>query len=114
MPSGDRTGPEGLGPRTGRGLGYCNGYDSPGYNRGTLRGGGGFGRRYGRGMGRGFGRGLGIGRRGTYIPVIEKRNNEVVSTQDEQAYLENVLVNLEEELKRVKSRLEDLKNDKKE
>jgi hypothetical protein len=31
MPLGDRTGPLGLGPRTGRGLGYCAGYGVPGY-----------------------------------------------------------------------------------
>jgi hypothetical protein len=31
MPGGDRTGPLGLGPRTGRGLGYCSGYAYPGY-----------------------------------------------------------------------------------
>ena len=29
MPGGDRTGPEGYGPRTARRLGYCAGYDSP-------------------------------------------------------------------------------------
>ncbi|MCF7946089.1 MAG: DUF5320 domain-containing protein, partial [Spirochaetia bacterium] len=27
MPRGDRTGPDGMGPRTGRALGYCSGYD---------------------------------------------------------------------------------------
>jgi len=31
MPYGDRTGPRGLGPRTGRGLGLCSGYPTPGY-----------------------------------------------------------------------------------
>ena len=31
MPWGDRTGPLGLGPKTGRGLGFCSGYDIPGY-----------------------------------------------------------------------------------
>lgn len=41
MPAGDRTGPEGKGPRTGRGFGFCSGYDAPGYSR---RGGGRFGR----------------------------------------------------------------------
>lgn len=30
MPGGDRTGPLGAGPKTGRGLGYCSGYDLPG------------------------------------------------------------------------------------
>jgi hypothetical protein len=31
MPGGDRTGPIGQGPRTGRGLGFCSGSLSPGY-----------------------------------------------------------------------------------
>lgn len=47
MPAGDRTGPGGMGPRTGRGAGFCAGYDSPGYANGGFYGG--FG-------GRGFGR----------------------------------------------------------
>ncbi len=57
MPGGDRTGPLGLGPGTGRALGYCYGYDSPGYTKWS---GAGFGRGFGRGsgMGRGFGWGF--------------------------------------------------------
>ncbi|MBN1408705.1 MAG: DUF5320 domain-containing protein [Calditrichaceae bacterium] len=43
MPRGDRTGPLGEGPMTGRQLGYGAGYDSPGYTKGP-----------GMGMGRGF------------------------------------------------------------
>ncbi|MCK4510615.1 DUF5320 domain-containing protein, partial [bacterium] len=31
MPRGDRSGPGGAGPMTGRGLGYCAGYPAPGY-----------------------------------------------------------------------------------
>jgi hypothetical protein len=31
MPAGNRTGPMGMGPMTGRGAGYCSGYDMPGY-----------------------------------------------------------------------------------
>ena len=57
MPGGDRTGPMGMGMRTGRGAGYCGGVDRPGY----ATAGGGF--RCGRGAwrGRGFG-GTGAGR----------------------------------------------------
>jgi hypothetical protein len=68
MPAGDRTGPMGQGPVTGRKLGYCAGFDSPGFTKGMGAGmgrGGGMGRGmgYGRGMGRaaGFGRGMGWG-----------------------------------------------------
>ena len=52
MPRGDRTGPNGMGPMTGRAAGYCAGYDRPGY---ANFGYGGYGR--GRGLGLGFGRG---------------------------------------------------------
>ena len=31
MPNKNGTGPEGKGPKTGRGLGYCSGNDKPGY-----------------------------------------------------------------------------------
>jgi len=31
MPSGNRTGPSGMGPMTGRAAGYCAGYPVPGY-----------------------------------------------------------------------------------
>ena len=47
MPAGNRQGPQGMGPKTGRGAGYCTGNNMPGYaNQG-----------YGVGFGRGtFGR----------------------------------------------------------
>lgn len=57
MPKGDRTGPRGEGPLTGRQLGYGGGFKTPGFAKG---GGGGwrhgfFGRgRFGRGFGRGY------------------------------------------------------------
>lgn len=51
MPAGNGTGPMGQGPMTGRGAGFCAGYDAPGLTKG-----------YGRGMGRGFGPGRGRGR----------------------------------------------------
>lgn len=50
MPGGDRTGPAGMGPMTGRGAGFCAGYGAPGFlNRGYGAGGGFFGGRGGRG-----------------------------------------------------------------
>jgi hypothetical protein len=60
MPSGDRTGPAGLGPMTGRAAGYCAGYPVPGYTNPV-------GGRFGMGFRRGFGRGAGWGfRRGAF------------------------------------------------
>lgn len=50
MPGGDRTGPTGMGPMTGRGAGYCAGTGAPGFINRTF---GGF-----------FGRGRGGGGRG--------------------------------------------------
>lgn len=54
MPHGDRTGPVGEGPMTGRGMGYCAGCDEPGFanpapgfaGRGAGRGQGGRGFRH--------------------------------------------------------------------
>ena len=39
MPAGDRTGPMGAGPRTGRAKGFCSGFDQPGYANTGGRGG---------------------------------------------------------------------------
>ena len=52
MPRGDRTGPAGMGPMTGRAAGYCAGYSVPGYMNPV--GGRGY---WGAGRGRGSGRG---------------------------------------------------------
>jgi len=62
MPGGDRSGPAGMGPMTGRAAGFCAGYPTPGYMNpyGGRYPYGGFG--MGRGWGRGFGRGMGFGR----------------------------------------------------
>jgi len=55
MPTGDGTGPMGMGPRTGRAAGYCAGFAAPGYANPILGRGFGFW-----GGGRGFvGRGRG-------------------------------------------------------
>jgi len=79
MPRGDRSGPDGMGPMTGRGLGYCAGSDRPGFMADEPpRGGAGYGRGYGaRGRGRmGYGRGFGYGRgygrgRAYHVPPVE-------------------------------------------
>ena len=55
MPRGDGTGPQGMGPMTGRAAGYCAGYVNPGYANS-------YGRRFAgaaRGMPGGAGRGRG-------------------------------------------------------
>ena len=59
MPGGNRTGPAGMGPMTGRGAGFCAGFGAPGYAN-PAGGRGYFGRGRGMGRGRGFGRGFGF------------------------------------------------------
>ena len=74
MPVRDRTGPRGLGPKTGRGLGDCD-TDEDFLPRGQ-----GLGRGVGQGLGRGAGRGLGY-----YEPAeqVKKAKKEGVATSEE-------------------------------
>ena len=51
MPRGDGTGPMGMGPRSGRGAGYCAGYNMPGFANPGF----GLGMAWRRGWGDGFG-----------------------------------------------------------
>lgn len=109
MPRGDRTGPDGFGPRTGRGLGFCNEYASPGYAKGPGRG---MGRGYGRGCGRGFsrgpGRGYGRGQRFydyAPAPFHDPYYNEPATPEDEKKYLEEEMQILKERIEEVKDRL---------
>ena len=55
MPRGDRTGPLGAGPMTGRAAGYCAGYQAPGYMNPYGGRGMGLGRGFRGGARRGFG-----------------------------------------------------------
>ncbi len=56
MPGGDRTGPQGKGPKTGRGLGYCSGSDKPGFESDEPTQGLGLNNGFRRGRGQGRGR----------------------------------------------------------
>lgn len=112
MPRGDRTGPEGYGPMTGRGLGYCAGYNSPGYTKGVPRGGAGFGR--GRGFGRGFGRGYGFAWRATpNYPAqpVTQQSPAYQSKEDEINALKNQAEQLQSDLERINNRIEELKEE---
>lgn len=66
MPRGDRTGPLGEGPLTGRRMGYCAGEDQPGYMFTT-----GYGFRRGRNQGTGFGKGYRRSWGGSPLPLSE-------------------------------------------
>ncbi len=115
MPAGDRTGPLGAGPRTGRAWGHCSGYAHPGY----MASGPGMG--FGRGLGRGYGRGLGMGRGrrlrhsgfwGQPFPPAEAfgfpAGAGAVPPVEEEVVLADEAKFLEAELARVKERLDDL------
>jgi hypothetical protein len=116
MPGGDRTGPLGRGPMTGRALGYCTGsnmlgYATPGFGRGFGRGGG-------RGLGRRWGRGRGFWWRGYSDPYYYQQPYMDVYPQptkeEEKTYLESMIKSLEEEIKMIKERLQKISKEKKE
>jgi len=95
MPQGDRTGPNGQGPMTGRGMGLCSGSNTPGYMNS------GFGRGMGRGYGRGFGRGFGFRQQAVIQPQViteaqqkEMLKQELEAIKAEQAEIETRLKKL--------------------
>ena len=99
MPRGDGTGPMGMGPLTGRGMGYCIGAGYPG----NVRGGGRF-------FGRGFGMGRGMGR-GVFwgtAPVFGGGFPAPVSAEQEKAVLVNQVLAMEQNLAELKKRLSEI------
>ncbi|MBY9004596.1 MAG: DUF5320 domain-containing protein [Candidatus Lokiarchaeota archaeon] len=119
MPGGDRSGPGGQGPMTGRGLGYCSGKNNPGF---TAIQGYGLGRGYRRG--RGQGRGYGI--RGVYkesyntpyrpsgiyyyaqeVPV-NPPIDQLTMLKQEKNYLESELKGIGSAIEDISSRIEEL------
>ena len=99
MPRGDRSGPSGEGPKTGRGMGYCTGNEHPGYMNMHQSWGAGFGRRF-RG-GYGYGRGAGFGSRhdyGSYYPGSTADVSEKTLIENEIRILKDQLTALEDRL----------------
>lgn len=124
MPGGDRRGPSGNGPMTGRGMGFCAGYDRGGYDsnyqgRGLGRGGGGFGRGgagFGRGSAGGFGSGRGFRNRffnaapaAPYGGVDYRGTNELTPDR-EMDLLRSEAKAIEGELGFIQSRIKELEN----
>jgi len=110
MPLGDRTGPAGLGPMTGRGAGYCAGYAVPGYMNAIPGRGRGFGRGFGRGLGRGFGwrrAGYAYGADYSYAPSYPVYP-ENISAEQEAGMLAEQAKALENELEAIKKRVKEL------
>ena len=86
MPRGDRTGPMGMGPMTGRGAGFCAGYSIPG-SMNPVQGRCGTG--FGRGRGRGYGMGMGC-RNGWTNQSVQVASQPVTNMQlDELSLLKN-------------------------
>jgi hypothetical protein len=82
MPKGDRTGPAGAGPMTGRGTGFCAGFNTVGFQ--TAGGG------FGRGCGRGF------GFRNRFVqPVQPSQGNELLELKQQMARIEQRLEELQ-------------------
>ena len=112
MPRGNGTGPEGFGPMTGRGLGFCAGYDLPGYMQGGYggrRGAYGGYAGYGRGMAwrrgggyRGYGPGLGprFSREPVYWqePPVRPYENESSFLRDQEQILKTELELIQQRL----------------
>lgn len=105
MPGGDRTGPNGMGPMTGWGAGFCAGRSTAGFRGG------------GRGWGRGRGGALGLGRgggfgfrggRGPGWPVAGITDIPPVPTDEQRrTALRDHADRLERELARVRTMLDD-------
>ena len=105
MPRGDKTGPDGMGQLTGRRLGYCAGYDTPGFTKGSY----GMGRRFGRGGGRGKGREYAYAQPVYYNqPTAEP----VFQNVSEKTILENEIRILKEQLSNMEKRLTEIQKEK--
>lgn len=116
MPRGDRTGPEGMGPMTGRAAGFCAGYNIPGYANPAM------GRGYGMGRG-GFRRSFGNGGRGwrnqflaTGLPGWMRfgrypGTGAGVDPEQEKAVLKNQAEALQSEADAIRKRLAELKTE---
>lgn len=90
MPGGDKTGPMGMGPMTGRGMGCCAGYMAPA-------------------TGRGFGRGRGLNR--CYHAGMHGRMRSADATayeHNEKELLTDRVAFLEEQLQRTRAQLKSM------
>lgn len=104
MPGGDRTGPRGAGPMTGRGAGYCGGNDMPGYAQ--------LGNRMGLAFRRGFGGGRGWHHRynATGLPGWQRVIiNPAPSQEQDLTWLTQEASQLKEQLDALNRRIDELK-----
>ncbi len=118
MPRGNGMGPNGLGPMTGRGMGFCAGSDLPGYlNCGY---GGGYGRGLGLGFrhqgagrgGYGFGPGWGFRAGGFRYPGYGP-DFYAPTPEEEKGSLKNYADGLRSRLEEIESRIRELSDEEK-
>lgn len=103
MPRGDRTGPLGEGPMTGRAAGYCAGYSVPGFYSSAP----GY-RAWGRGYKRGYRRYWRTGYPAPPPAAYPAPAPYQVEPKDELTYLENMAAQLKKELETIAKRMEEL------
>ena len=89
MPRGDRTGPNGQGAMTGRGMGFCAGFNMPGFMNPNF--------------GRGFGFRRGFGFKARFMQP------QVITEKQEKEILEANLKDLKTEMQEIEKRLKELK-----
>ena len=119
MPRGDGTGPFGMGPLTGRQAGFCAGYQVPGFAN----------TRWGRGFRGGTGRGGGFGHRHWYratgltgwqragmgwpvdlVAGVSLQSPNKTTKEQQVAFLEKQASIVEQSLKEIKNRIQELKS----
>ncbi|MGC1119508.1 MAG: DUF5320 domain-containing protein [Candidatus Methanofastidiosia archaeon] len=119
MPRGDRTGPLGEGPMTGRAAGYCAGYSTPGFAN-PVPGCGFWGRGFrGRGGGRGYRQFWRVGYPPRYyVPPYSTPSYPApvypaaqVDPKEEIKYLEEVATSIKKELEAVEARMKELQHE---
>ena len=99
MPQGDRTGPNGMGPMTGRAMGFCAGANAPGFiNPG-----------FGRGRGLGRGRGFAWRARAFQAAPIQQVQPTVITEAQEKELLKQELEAIKAEQAEIQARLKELK-----
>jgi len=120
MPGFNGTGPQGMGPKTGGGRGFCTPGTTNNYNTGTYRGIGRGGAPWGGGRGRSWGGGQNRGMYGntgnnayTAPPYGAYDPNPAQNTQQEIDFLKNQACTIEQELSQIKKKIELLSDPKK-
>jgi len=98
MPQGDKTGPAGQGSMTGREMGFCAGFNAPGFMN----------PRFGRGFGRG--RGFAWKARAIQPMQIQQVQPAIIPEKQEKQFLEQELNILKDEMKEIEKRLKEIKD----